>query len=98
MSSTDRQERDQVSLELMSWVGNAVTAPVHLQAAGKDIPAAIFHCLPEQGDTSLSLPKGNKAPTLQGTQDSQCPDPNQLQLRTGICQRREHHRTNRGLE
>lgn len=55
-------------------------------------------CLSEESDTSLCLLKGNKAPTLQGAQDSQCLDPNQLQLYAGIRQRREHHRANRGLE
>lgn len=44
-------------------------------------------CLPEQDDTSLCLPKGNKAPTLQRAQDSQSPDPDQLQLHTGVSQR-----------
>jgi len=53
-------------------------------------------CLPEPGDTCLCHPKGNKAPTLQGAQDSQRPDPDQLQLHAGIRQCREHHRANLG--
>lgn len=36
----NRQEGDQMSLELMAWVELAAATPVHLQAAHKDVPAA----------------------------------------------------------
>ena len=56
--STHRQERDQVSLELMAWVENAVTAAVHLQAAGKDVPAATWHRASQnQGTPASAIPR-----------------------------------------
>lgn len=63
--STNRQERDQMSLELTARVENAASTPVHLQSVGKDVPAATVS-LRRERHLPLS-PQGKQGTNLAGS-------------------------------